>query len=93
MPEIVDILVPQIMSEQFAEVIQVIPQEPGSERSVEQAVDVPATIERMTPGVPQTQRLRRVVHVAVEIPQGQVQQRTVEFEHQPQLTWTGVRDR
>ena len=31
MPETVDILVPQIMSEQVAEVIQVIPQEPGSE--------------------------------------------------------------
>ena len=56
-PEIVDIPVPQI------------PQEPGSERTVDQTVDVPATIERMTPGVPQNQRLRRVVHVAVGISQ------------------------
>ena len=51
-PEIVDIPVPQIVLEQVAEVIQVIPQQPGSERTVEQIADVPATIERMTPGVP-----------------------------------------
>ena len=43
-----DIPVPQIMLEQVAEVIQVIPQEPGSERTAEQTVDVPATTERMT---------------------------------------------
>ena len=30
-PEIVDILVPQIVLKQVAEVIRVIPQEPGSE--------------------------------------------------------------
>ena len=40
-PEIVDIPVPQVMLEQVAEVIQVIPQEPVSERTVEQTVDVP----------------------------------------------------
>ena len=40
-PEIVDIPVPQIMLEQSAEVIQVIPQEPISERTVEQTLDVP----------------------------------------------------
>ena len=81
-----DILVPQIVLEQVAEVIRVIPQEPGSERIVEQTIDVPTTMERMTLGVPQTQRLRRVVHVAVGISQERVQQRTVELEHQSQLT-------
>ena len=81
-----DIPVPQIVLEQVAEVIQVIPQEPGSERTVEQTVEVPATIERMTLGVPQTPCLRRVVHVAVGISQERVQQRTVEPEHQPQPT-------
>ena len=40
-PEIVDIPVPQIMLEQDAEVIEVIPQAPISERTVEQTVDVP----------------------------------------------------
>ena len=49
---------------------------------MEHTIDVPATMERMTLGVPQTQRLRRVVHVAVGISQERVQQRTVELEHQ-----------
>ena len=52
----------------------VIRQAPGSERIVKQTVDVPATMERMTPGVPQIQRLRRVVQVAVGISQERVQQ-------------------
>ena len=51
-----------------------------------QTVDVPATMERMTPGVPQTQRLRQVVQVAVGISQERVQQRIMELEHQSQLT-------
>ena len=39
--EVVDIPVPQIVLEQVAEVIQVIPQERASERTVEQIEDVP----------------------------------------------------
>ena len=90
---------PQIMLEPVAEVIQVIPQEPISERTVEQTVDVPlAQCVDMIVDVPvvkrrQSQYPQREVHVPVvllprttEILQEQVQQRTVEFEHQAQLT-------
>ena len=62
---------------------------------IDTTVDVPVVkrrqaltiqVEQMTPEVPQIQRLHRAVHVLVEIPQERVQQRTVEFEHQSQLT-------
>ena len=84
---------------------KVIPQEPVSARTVEQTADVPLVqcIDRIV-DVPAGKRrlskyFHRAVHVPVEmlprtteIPQEQVHQRTVEAEHQPQLTWTGVRD-
>ena len=60
-----DIRIPLIAVEQIAHVIQVTPHERVSERTVEQTVDVPATMERMTLGVPQAQHLRRVVHVQI----------------------------
>ena len=61
--------------EQFVEVVKVIPQERVSEPTVEQIVDVPVITEQLTTEIPQIQRLRRVVHVPVEM-----------FEHQSQLT-------
>ena len=88
-----------IMLEQVAEVIQVIPQESISERTVEQTVDVPlAQRIDMIGDVPvekqrQSQYPHQEIHVLVvtlpqttEILQEQVQQRTVELEHQSQLT-------
>ena len=77
---------PQIVVEQIVKVAKVIPQERVPERTVEQIVNVPVITEQLTPEVPQIKRLRRAVHVPVEIPQLRVQQRTVEFEHQSQLT-------
>ena len=91
------------MLEQVAEVIQVIPQEPISERTVEQTVDVPlAQCIGMIVDVPvvkrrQRQYPHREVHVPVvmlpqttEILQAQVQQRTVELGHQSQLTLASI---
>ena len=48
MPKIMDIPVPQIVLEQIAEVIKASPQEPVSERNVEQTVDVPVFTEQLT---------------------------------------------
>ena len=55
------------MLEQVAEVIQVIPQERVLERTVEQIKDVPVIAEQLTPEVPQSQCLRRAVHVPNEV--------------------------
>ena len=93
------------MLEQVAEVIQVIPQEPISERLVEQTVDVPLVqCIDMIVDVPvvkrrQSQYSHRAVQVPVvmlpqttEIPQERVQLRAVELDHQSQLTVVFTQD-
>ena len=84
------------MLKQTAEVVNVIPREPVSERTVEQTVDVPLVqcIDRIVDVSVvkrrQSQYPPRTVHVHVvmlpqttEIPQEQVQQRTVRETSRP----------
>ena len=105
MPETVDIPVPQIVLEQVAEVIQLIPQEPISERTVEQAVDVPLVrcIDRIV-DVPvvkrcQSQYSRRAAHMPVAmLPQTTDPAGAGPAAHRGALNisdsslWTGVRE-